>query len=62
LVLPDVDATKDIIADHFSGNPRAGRRVTYPIRRFYSHLPGALIDLNSSVSAYGDSSPADMTA
>jgi hypothetical protein len=29
---------KDVIADHFSGNPQAGCRVTYPISRFYSHL------------------------
>jgi len=26
---------KDVIADHFSGNPQAGCRVTYPIIRFY---------------------------
>src|ERR1700756_5680221 len=25
---------KDIIANHFSGNPQAGCRVTYPISRF----------------------------
>jgi hypothetical protein len=26
---------KDVIADHFSGNPQAGCRVPYPISRFY---------------------------
>jgi hypothetical protein len=26
---------KDIIADHFSGNPQAGCRVIYPISRLY---------------------------
>jgi hypothetical protein len=29
---------KDIIADHFSGNPQAGCRVTYPISRFLVHM------------------------
>ena len=32
------NSIKDIIADHFSGNPQAGCLVTYPISRFYGHL------------------------
>jgi hypothetical protein len=26
---------KDVIADHFSGNPQPGCRASYPINRFY---------------------------
>ena len=37
---------KDIIADHFSGNPQAGCRVIYPISRLYSNLPKTQIDLS----------------
>ena len=29
---------EDVIADHFSGNPQAGCRVTYPISRFFVHM------------------------
>ena len=29
---------KDVIADHFSGNPQAGCRVTYPISRLYGQV------------------------
>ena len=29
---------KDVIADHFSSNPQAGCRVTYPISRLYRHV------------------------
>ena len=36
---------KYIIADHFSGNPQTGCRVTYPISRLYSNLDAALAEL-----------------
>jgi hypothetical protein len=32
------NSIKDIIADHFSDNPQAGCRVTYPISRFSGHV------------------------
>jgi hypothetical protein len=40
---------KDVIADHFSGNPQAGCRVTYPISRFYGHLASIAGLLNPRV-------------
>ena len=33
---------KDIIADHFSGNPQAGCRVTYPESRLDSQMKGSI--------------------
>src|ERR1700679_1668269 len=37
---------QDDIAEHCSGNPQAGGRVTYPINQLYSNLPKTYIDLN----------------